>query len=986
MKKEIIIPLIALLILAVGIAVGLALCPEKKAPAPEVSVFPSPTSGISPLEITISVKINSQIELKSISVSIDEKEIFSKDISGDFSETITNFSINITGGRKFGEINLSYLLVVTGAPAKIFKIKAEATNSKGIKKDALSEVIVYENKPCSVNIYIVSPQETPISPPPFPVQLGAAVTDDKCGNFTAAQGTTCNFKFIWDADNQGGDFTPDGETNQPSFTFTYNSFGIYTPKVKVIDDGGNECESQNFVPVYVARRIEKINPLFFSNIFPSIQSFQLNDKIKVFSSQVDFGVSEYTINKSQPELILESTKKIGETNIGVDFGKYDSTPAIFYKTPGKIYVFPISDRVNWGNKITEINLTYEEMRFLSFENKVTFIATFTGDVFSACPLMPSAGFLGEVCLRYSLKYRFSSPYSFFIDGDNLLVAHYVSGYLKVVVYSFSLKFSSSYGIYILEGPNETYEVDVAYPSSHIEFFKENGKIYIAISSADINFSVAYRTYILDFSSCRTGNCSFVQRTNISMESVISNIARTEICPTSEPSEFRANILDFLIPSDFAFCGNLKCILSLLCLDDITRGRKCAKNAVYPFIFSGGEVLKNLNTNCVETEPQSNIVYAWGTTAVLSSKAFLSLYDFSAKTSSKILDIDSLFLEPESLSGYEKEGNFYVSLGGAGGVNILKFNFDGNLSDLVSHIYVRPEGKFADNTYSVKEHYLDDNILVAVLEKPGCGEEWIFSGIIIYDMKNSDLLKRRKYKVYIPYSQIDIHSVSNLFVIKDSAFKYRMIVSGTKCQTTEYTTITYEIDISDFSVREIGRIKFGESPLSFEGIPGGEIFISSPKKIFLIDGNQVKKELDEEGGGILRFYKGLLYEVGSRGNYISIKVFDTNLVKKDEFSFYVGVYPSVSSVKIASAFDEFFGTGDIDLIFAGLSIPQIYSKVSALMVFDATEYIKFGRPIRFLGVVPAQFDIGAVDILFFRGSKNMIFLLDFSKVLFRIFLK
>jgi hypothetical protein len=151
---------------------------------------------------------------------------------------------------------------------------------------------------------------------------------------------------------------------------------------------------------------------------------------------------------------------------------------------------------------------------------------------------------------------------------------------------------------------------------------------------------------------------------------------------------------------------------------------------------------------------------------------------------------------------------------------------------------------------------------------------------------------------------------------------------------------------------------------------------------------VEKEIQGEGGGYLKLYQNILFEVLSEGNYIKIKAFDLNLTKIKEFSWYAGVYPSVSGVDVQSVIDEFFGTGSLDFIFVGLSIPQIYSKISALLVFDATGFVRTSgkENINIFAVTPALFDIGAKGMKYFRGAKNMVFLLDFSGWLFRAFLK
>ena len=983
--KYIILAVVLVVIILIGVIIGLSICkPEKELAPPKVEIFPSPTSGISPVFFTVNVRVSSEeVELKKVALFFNDTKIIDFDVREDLFLALpeSNFSINITGGKRFVDFATQYVVRITGVVGKIFYFHAVAENIKGKKGEQKKEVVVFENKPCTVQITVVSPPRGDvIGLPPFGVQLGAVVSDDRCGSFSPQDQIKCDFKFIWDADNQGGEFQPDGETNQPTFSFTYQKLGIYTPRVKVIDDGGNECESTNLIPIFVARRIESFNFLSFIIHRPQVFAADLGDSLKILSSRIDFGVQEYSFRDGN--FIFDSSGRFAESVYGVEVGETQNEKFLIYKAPGQIFGFRISDSyVNWNQKVFEINRNYTEAAFLHYTNFLTAIVLLSGNSFRYFTPYPTWFY----DFSTELKYNFSFPYSIFRDENFLFFAHTVERQNKVVVYKMKINYDDFSGYYIVQGYEKSYEFDLDYAPTRISFFKEGGRIYMVVSTGEQDTLFALRTYIFDITSCDSENCQVVNETNIPMEKVIQNIPHEEICPLSDPYRYTINILDFLIPQNFSLCGDKGvCLLSLICLDR-EGGKKCEKSGIYPFMFFGGEVKKF--GNCITFDPQNKIIYSWGSTSIFYSGGFISAYDFSGRKLNP-LDYESLIVEPESLSGFQTEATIYLSVGGIGGIEVLKFDRAGNFQNIDLHLYIKPEGKFADVNYSVKKHYLDENIVVAVLERSGCGEEWIFSGILIYDFRDKDSIRKRKPKIYKPYSELDIHSITVFYVKKLHSGKYKIVLGGTKCQDPQFKFFEFELDLSSFELKEISRLVFGSSPISFEILPSGDVVISSPASLYLIRDGKVEREIQGEGGGYLRLYQNILFEVLSEGNYIKIKTFDMNLTKIKEFSWYAGVYPSISDVDVQSVIDEFFGTGSLDFIFVGLSIPQIYSKISALMVFDATDFVRTSgkENINIFAVTPALFDIGAKAMKYFRGSKNMVFLLDFSGWLFRAFLK
>jgi hypothetical protein len=984
--KRIILAAVLVVVIIIGIIIGLSICkPEKKketAP-PKVEIFPSPTWGISPVFFKVKVKVSSdQVELKNVVLFFDDEKILEFKVNEDLSITESDFSINITGGKKFVELTTQYVVQLTEAVGKISYFRAFAENIEGKSGEQKKEVIILENKPCTVQITIVSPfRGDVIDLPPLTVQLGALVLDDRCGSFSPQEGTKCDFKFIWDADNQGDNFQPDGQTNQPLFQFTYTKPGFYTPRVKVIDDGGNECESANLIPIIVARKIENITPISSPTVhLPRVFVSDFGDRVKLFSSRIDFGVQEYSLlNRS---FIFDSSFKVGEIAYGVDVGQVQDGKILLYKLPEQIFGFRISDSyVNWSHKVFELNRSYDEATFLHYDDFLTAIILFSGNSFKYIIPYPTWDF----SFSTELKYNFFPPYSVFRDGNFLFFAHRIELQNKIVVYKLQINYDNFYKSFIIQGYEKSYEFDLDYAPTRISFFKEGGRIYIVVSTGEQDTLFASRTYIFDITSCDSGTCQVVNKTNITMDQVILNIPHSEICPLSDPYRYNINILDFFIPQNFSLCGDSGiCLLSLICLDRVG-GKKCEKSGIYPFMFSDGEVRKL--GDCITFDPQNKIIYSRGSTSIFHSGRFISAYDFSGGKPVP-LDYESLIVEPESLSGFQAGITIYLSFGGIGGIEVLKFDRNGNFQNLDLHLYIKPEGKFADINYSVKKHYLDENIIAAVLERSGCGEEWIFSGILIYDFRDKDSIRRRKPKIYKPYSELDVHSITAFYVKKLDSGKYKIVLGGTKCQDPQFKFFEFELDLSSFELKEISRLVFGSSFISFEILPSGNVVISSPASLYLIRDGKVEREIQGEGGGYLKLYQNILFEVLSEGNYIKIKAFDLNLTKIKDFSWYAGVYPSVSDVDVQSVIDEFFGTGSLDFIFVGLSIPQIYSKISALLVFDATGFVRTSGKgnINIFAVTPAVFDIGAKGMKYFRGAKNMVFLLDFSSRIFRAFLR
>ena len=347
-----------------------------------------------------------------------------------------------------------------------------------------------------------------------------------------------------------------------------------------------------------------------------------------------------------------------------------------------------------------------------------------------------------------------------------------------------------------------------------------------------------------------------------------------------------------------------------------------------------------------------------------------------------------------LSGYKAEDKLIISRGGTGGIDILEFNRDGEFIRNSFHLYVRPQGKWADLSYSVLFHYLDKNILIAVLQKPGCGEPGNFSGVFIYDMDDRKSLSMREYKVYRSLNEIGIHSITGLAVRRreDTPHRWVVVLSGVLCQQVGAYILSFSVEKDSegrISFTEISRIKLDEgNPESFFFIDDDKVVFSTQRDIYIISASEGKiiRKVEGEGGGKLFVYRGVIYEFISDGGYLTIKTFDTNLNKIRDFPFYIGIYPSVSKVHIARVIDEFFGFGELDFAFVGLSSPELLSNISALLIFDATNFVRNRGDIEIFAITPGEFYIGARDFLFFRTGRNMVFLLDFSGAIARVFLR
>ena len=1016
MKKSLIIVIVVVVVL-LAVVLTIALCPEKKPEAkpepPKVSVYVSPLSAISPVNYNVRVNVVSEAPLRKVKIFFEGKTIFERDIAGDTAEQGENFNLSVTGGGKFADISMSYTAVMTGAPGKIVSFLAQAEDERGGRGEGKKEVIIFENKPCDVRIYIVSPQGTPIGLPPFSVQIGASVSDDRCGAFNHASGTACKFRFIWDADNRGGEFSADGETEQPLFAFTYQELGIFTPQVKVIDDGGNECISKNPVPVFVAQKIDNIT--LFENILesPKISVIQHNGKTKLFISKFIGGLYEYSVSQDGTFIIDSITRPVQGVSLATP-KKTDIGDFLMIETPDRFFVYPISGSVRWGTPLVSLERSFTKSEIVSFSGRVTFILFFVGNFLSSCFFIPERELFGEVCLNFELNYNFFPPYVVFADEDNeqLYLAHFIQDTTyDFVIYSFPLTFDEVEKIYVLDRPSSQATGRVDYPPSKLSFFRsKDGKLYLVISTSDQIKSASFRMYFFDVENCISGSgCSPLGKdkagTYIRMGEFISDIPSEEICAFSGLESYYIDVLDYiLMPSpfsgNFSFCSSdADCILSLLCLDEV-RGRKCVKNAFYPFLFINGKLRKNLKTNCIPLEynggdlGQKNIIHAWDTKGIFDSGKFIFSIDFSKKRA-ELVDSESYFVDPVGLSGYKKGDKLIISRGGKGGIDILEFDRDGEFIGNLFHLYVRPQGKWSDLTYSIPFHYLDEDILIVLLQKPGCGEPENFSGIFVYDMEDRKSLSMREYKAYKSLNDIGVHSVTGFAVRRtegDTPQRWNIVLSGILCQQVGSYILSFSVEKNakgEVSLREVSRIKLDEgNPESFFFIDDDRVVFTTESDIYLISASEGKilKKIDGEGGGKIFMYNGVIYEFVSEGGYFTIKTFDMNLNKIRDFSFYIGIYPSVSRVHIARVIDEFYGFGELDFAFVGLSSPELLSNISALVIFDITDFVRRRGDIEIFGITPGEFYIGARDFLFFRTDRNMVFLLDFSGAIARVFLR
>ncbi len=1003
MKKESIIAII-ILISALALTAVLAICgvERKFSSPPKVQVYVSPISGISPAFFTISVTAESVVPIEKVRINLEKSQIYQKEIveDGSFTDEVdrTTFNGSISSERRYFEISFEYELTYIGEVAKIFEFSVDVEDSAGNLQSAKADVIVYSNKPCEVRIYFVAPSgRVPISLPPFPVQLGALVTDDRCGSFSHTlgvpyvQGRKCEFKFEWDADYQGKDFSPDGETDEPTFTFTYNKIGIYTPKVRVFDDGGNVCESSNLEPVYVMRQFQTVELVSIEQ--PTLLTAEFFDSsTKLVLAKQGF-LFEYGIENNN--FFIQGATSLGISGIGVKFARSGAGDFLLYKVPTELYIFPAtpSGVINWSLPYKVVR-QFDEAELVSFDSKVTFIAFFFEKILAVCPFYPPDRD-GNVCFIRSLDFPFSRPFSVFAYKDTFYVAYFSPENYEIVGYLFNLTYYSQFALWLPQEIPQKFKFLINYAPAKLDFFSEGGKVYLLISTGDnldqSKRGIGFRSYILDIESCVVrGSCSTVDRVlGISMPEVIGDIPDTEICALLDQNRYRLNIYDFIVSQNFSLCPGNLCIVSTLCMDLADRG--CIRTALYPFIFSSSTVVKNMNTNCILL-PQGvkNLLFVNGETVILSNPRFI----FNASASSnlmKLLDIESFQVyEPFRFSGFQDGINLILAVGGKGGVDVLEFNNKGELSHIKDHIYpkvINLQGDIVyDLGYDLIYHFYDGEILVGVLQKAGCGEPDNFSGLVVYSM----LEKVRKVKRYKHYSDFGAHSI-NVFSVKKFGNKYVIALSGTKCQVPGAELFLFLLDTSDFSLTEITRLKFDESinSILIHSYEGGnlKVFVSTPSTLHIVGNSGVMMSKKGEGGGLLYFYKGVLYEFIQVGNFLDVRTFDDNLNKIKEFSFYLGMYPEVSGVLITNVIDEFFGNpAGLEIAFLIFTSSQPDIPFSLLLALDITDFVRNKGEISLFGAVP-NYGIGAKDITYMRGLKNIIFLLDVLRGdVIRLFMK
>ncbi len=977
MKKEGLVALIIFLFLgALSLFLGICGTSQGVAKPPIVDIWASPISAISPADFSVSVSITSENPVELVLIYLDNMTIYSLQPERDEDRVDYNiFNASISGEQRYITINFQYTITYAAEIAKIFSFKVFAESRGGGSSEKKADVIVYRNNQCSVRIYLVSGQD--IQLPPLTVRLGADVNDDRCGNFNHTMNTTCNFRFLWDADNVGGEFKEDGETNQPIFEWTYTEIGIYTPRVKVIDDGGNICESQNIIPIYAMRKLEKISPPLNEGFLISGYSAAFKDGItRIFVANATLGVFDYSFYDGR--FTLNDIRRFDDTTRGVKVkGDY-----LIYKAPTRVYLFNITEKVRWDSP-TRIDRIYDDVDLVLFPGRATFIIfLLRGEEKSFIFSCPFPAFSGDICFSFELQYKFSHPYEIFTSQDSVFLIHFISDTnYSIALYSFPITLDPVYGIWVMKEHNREVKFSVDYLPWRISVFYENGVSWTAISTR--KGGAGARTYIFNISECINGNCTPIRNTNIRMKDVVMDIEETEICAITEGSEnYKINIFDLFIPDNLSLCGNYTCILASLCLD--TDSVKCKRGGIYPFIFSGingGYLARNLATNCIPLDFYSQIVFARDRNIILENNKYMLSYSMeSGKLSFQdaefmLVDLDES--RAPNLGGYlDLEKNaIYLSVAGVGGVEVFRFDLDGKF-ELEKHIYVRPEGKFADNSYEVIKHFYDGDILISILQKDGCGEEWNFSGIFLYEEEG---MKTRKPSHYISYHELGIHSVSNSFVKKIGTNKYLIIISGSRCQESRYDIITLLFDLGTKKVERLGRFEVDQSPVSFEVLrwvnEGDFLFaFSVPNALYTIAKDGIKR-IREDIGGFLKVHKGMLYNTAIVGNRLTIKSFDLNFNLIKEFSFYLGIVPSLSDVVISEVNDEFFGTGGtLDFILLGLSYPTPYSPISSFIALDITDFVRNGGDMKLFGITP-NIGMGTKDIIFFRSGRNIIFFVD-----------
>ncbi|MCX7734824.1 MAG: hypothetical protein N2254_08730 [bacterium] len=977
----------------------LAICGSKSANfAPvDVKVFANPLSGISPADFSIQVSIYSISPIKNVTIKFEDQEIFRREIKKEEKIQDTNltedkYSISITSGGKNVSISFNERITFAGEPARIFSFVASAETEEKGKGEGKTDVIVYSNQPCSVRIYIASPAGAPIELPPFSVQLGADVTDDRCGNFNHLSGTNCKFKFIWDADNKGGEFSQDGETDQPSFNFTYQELGIYTPRLKVIDDGGNLCENQNIEPVYVLRKFEKFTFIPMEISIPKIQTKFLNPTTVIIISKPDYEITEYEVEKDGR---LKFQNIITLTSVDISIGD----KFLLAGSGSNVKIFPITaSGINW-NTYNEITRLSEKIDSITFQNKATFFVFFFGKFVFFCPYKPP-DFPGDTgCSTFEMPSEFSGTYGLYADEQNnkIYLAHYQRNTLfKISLHSFNIIYDNTAKIWLVDQNSSTNsEIQINNLPQKFLFFKDtDGKIYLLIPTTDFSRGASYRTYIFEVQPCISGNCSPLSKTNINMPEVIRDIPDLEICTlTDTQKSYTLNAFDATLGNNISLCDTGEiCLVSSLCLDEVG-GTKCRRISYYPFIFSSGNIKRNLKTNCILTETDAkNILSANFDNLIIHSGRFI-LSSKISRNKLEIIDSESFNVQPSNISGYQTNEGIFISAAGKEGIKFLKFSNDGALEGTTFHLFVKPDAKDIPGLtydlvihpeYSVIEHLYDGKTLVAILQRPGCGEDFNVSGIFAYDMQDQQSLKQRKYKIYKRYNDIGIHSISKVDIKKFSG-KYIIDLVGSRCQDPIVDIVSFEID--NFVMKERFRLKIQEPTIDILTYSSDLVYLSTATNIIKIQNGQIRTVATGEGGGILEIYQGYIFEFLTQGPYIKIKVFDGELNKIKEQSIYFGIYPLISKVQITKAIDEIFGTGrDIDIAIVALASPTKQMKVSAMIIFHLTDFLNSGEDIEILGISP-NFGIATSDVKYFRGSKNLIFFADlFSRGIFASFLR
>ena len=988
--------IVALLVVLTIIIVLLIRACERKPPptlavplkVPEVSITANPNLGISPLDSQILIKgvdydgyitaVAFQFSSSFYSINLTQATFMS---TSTFSVQITSvmFEGKITS---FVEFTTNYTFSTT--LGDIFEIRGIVWNDDGVMASETTRVSALKNFPCSILLRFDYSGSLLVIEPFSQIRMFADVSDDKCGDFTTSVTGICvnKINFYWDVD---GDGVFEASTSQPAYTSPYLNFGIYYPKVKMIDDAGNVCVSKNEVVMMVARRFAN-TPFDLSTKVRNVSLATLTSGTYVLVSADSRGSLIYKLEENAPDPLnlieWRAREGIASTfsSIFSDAKKVAGRDIAYMSTGSSFNIYDASSGPSFQSSATLLG-SFSDLygiigdEILELPNSSTWTCMW-GDSVYLCEVYPSEqnwGIRKERCHQEALGIIPTSG-DCIATSDNKIIFAYSSGAGgKVLVFDPSTKQSRSINISFEKIP---YFVDLIEYSSHLFLFASEVE---GLVEGDVVNSEVFELDITNFTYKKFTLGSFG----------VGDL----LCPEVEFQNPILDIKDFVPYS----CPEGLCLLTLLCYTSINPDIgtiRCILDAFSVFDasslvsnFSKTSIKKHQGFDCYGSEgdlgiptrsirlyepKKSNSYVAYR----IGSNGFY-VTNITGRGPAKPVANQIVTNSPEDITSFEKSGKKFVVVGGRGGIDM--YNFEPSTEQFLSQTHFEVKLNQSDvlrDTDTVKSIWSDGSTLFALL---GAGLT-NYEGIYIYDINNINKIKLSKLVTPSTYGFSSILGYTSVSKYKGD---YIFTVSGFSPLGTTATSKTMFMKFDGKSEPvKMSEVSFGPEyvPISVEIMEdsNGKLksyvnlrsATSGMLSIIDIESGQILKQAIYDGIISLKKYKGYIVAIAGviEDDYPKTKIliFDENLELKVSNSFRLGeTSTNAYDLLPIQVSDEIYKTftGGLDVIAVSYSKTFGSELAIGVAMFDLTGFFQRGSTSP-TSILPVAFSTTA-----FAGGKT-----------------